>query len=54
MMENEGLEELIASGLDPATAIAASTEDDKENGKPSGCLSVVVVAIVVGVVALVA
>jgi len=52
-MENDGLEELIAAGVDPATAIAASEDDNNGNGKPSGCFAVVLVALVI-VVALVA
>jgi len=53
-MENDGLEELIASGVDPATAITASEDDNKGNGKPSGCLSVVLAAILIAAIAAVA
>ena len=45
-MENEGLEELIASGIDPATAIVASEEDgEADSGQPAGCLCAVLLIV---------
>jgi hypothetical protein len=38
-MEDDGLEELIAADIDPATAIAASEEDDSQDDSGKhGCL----------------
>jgi len=49
-MENDGLEELIASGLDIPTAIAASTEDPQQTvnqvNEDKGCLSILIAVVV--------
>jgi len=41
-MDNDGLEELVAAGIDPATAIVASEED---SGQPAGCLCAVLLIV---------
>ncbi len=51
-MDEELLNNLLASGIEPSTAAEASIEEE-DNGKPSGCFAVVLVALVI-VVALVA
>jgi len=45
-MDNDGLEELVAAGIDPATAIVASEEDSEaDSGQPAGCLCAVLLIV---------
>ncbi len=49
-MDNDGLEELVAAGIDPATAIVASEEDSEaDSGQPAGCLCAMLLFVLLSV-----
>jgi hypothetical protein len=47
--DNDILPELIAGGVDPVTAIVVNESEKQRENKNSGCLGIILIAIIIGI-----